>query len=98
MDRCAEPLDTGYLLGAAGTLLGGDRSALAVEYAALVQELIAEAEQQSGLPVLKVRLGELVMRGGRPQQKGVDCYLQRDSQVRRAARWPRPARTLSLLV
>lgn len=30
------------------------------------------------LPDVKVRLGELVVRGGRVQQKGVDSYLQRD--------------------
>ena len=89
-------------MGTAGTLLGTDqpRSALTVQYAELVQALITEAEQQTGLPVLrmlwydgardaqprvlrvlpdvKVRLGELVMRDGRPQQKGVDSYLQRD--------------------
>jgi uncharacterized LabA/DUF88 family protein len=30
------------------------------------------------LPDVKVRLGEMVVRGGRVQQKGVDSYLQRD--------------------
>jgi uncharacterized LabA/DUF88 family protein len=106
MDRCAVLVDAGYLLGAASTLLGGEqpRSSLVVQYAELVQALIAEAQQQTGLPVLrmlwydgardaqpraehrvlrvlsdvKVRLGELVTRDGRTQQKGVDSYLQRD--------------------
>lgn len=106
MDRCAVLVDAGYLLGAAGTLLAGDadRAALVVDYAALVADLIQEAEQQTGMPVLRVlwydgardaqptpehralrvlpdvklRLGELVKRGVRWQQKGVDSYLQRD--------------------
>jgi uncharacterized LabA/DUF88 family protein len=106
MDRCAVLVDARYLLGAAGTLVAGDadRSALEVDYTLLAQELIREAESQTGLPVLrllwydgafnlqptsehrtlrvlpdvKVRLGELVNRGGRVQQKGVDSYLQRD--------------------
>jgi uncharacterized LabA/DUF88 family protein len=30
------------------------------------------------LPDVKMRLGEMVVRGGRVQQKGVDSYLQRD--------------------
>ncbi|HKS49118.1 MAG TPA: NYN domain-containing protein [Amycolatopsis sp.] len=106
MDRCAVLVDAGYLLGAAGTLLGGeaDRSNLEVEYERLVGALIDEAQRQTGMPVLrvlwydaaynaqptpdhralrvlpdvKVRLGELVKRGNRVQQKGVDSYLQRD--------------------
>jgi uncharacterized LabA/DUF88 family protein len=106
MDRCAVLVDARYLLGAAGTLVAGDadRSALEVDYTLLAQELIREAESQTGLPVLrllcydgafnlqptsehrtlrvlpdvKVRLGELVNRGGRVQQEGVDSYLQRD--------------------
>lgn len=99
-------VDAGYLLGAAGTLLGGnpDRDALQTDYSDLVSALITEAREQTGMPVLrllwydgafnsqptlehrtlrvlpdvKVRLGELVKRGGRVQQKGVDSYLQRD--------------------
>lgn len=106
MDRCAVFVDAGYLLGAAGSLIGGepDRRNLQVDYESLVEGLIAEAQKQTGLPVLrllwydgalnaqptlehrnlrvlpdvKVRLGELVRRGGRLQQKGVDSYLQRD--------------------
>lgn len=97
MDRCAVLVDAGYLLGAAGTLLRGDadRGALNVDQSELVEALIAEAQQQTGMPVLrllwydgafnsqpspehrslrvlpdvKVRLGELVKRGDRIQQK-----------------------------
>lgn len=99
-------VDAGYLLGAAGTLLAGspDRGALQTDYSGLVSALSAEAEEQTGMPLLrllwydaafnsqptqehralrvlpdvKVRLGELVKRGERVQQKGVDSYLQRD--------------------
>lgn len=99
-------VDAGYLLGAAGTLLGGtpDRKALETDYPGLVNALISDAQEQTGMPVLrllwydgavnsqptpehralrvlpdvKVRLGELVTRAGRVQQKGVDSYLQRD--------------------
>lgn len=106
MDRCAVLVDAGYLLGAAGTLLGGeaDRGTLEVDHAKLLEALIEEAQTQTGMPVLrllwydgafnsqptpehrtlrvlpdvKVRLGELVKRDGRVQQKGVDSYLQRD--------------------
>jgi uncharacterized LabA/DUF88 family protein len=106
MDRCAVLVDAGYLLGAAGTLLAGDadRAGIRVDYQSLVLALIDDAEDQTGVPVLrllwydgafnaqpmpehrilrvlpdvKVRLGELVTRGGRVQQKGVDSYLQRD--------------------
>src|SRR5262249_4402023 len=106
VDRCAILVDAGYLLGATGTLLTGDadRSRLQVDYLGLVQALIAKAQNQTGLPMLrllwydgapdsrptaehralrvlpdvKVRLGELVTRGGKTMQKGVDSYLQRD--------------------
>lgn len=106
MDRCAVLVDAGYLLGAAGTLVGGtpDRGTLQVDHPGLIQALIAEAQEQTGMPVMrllwydgapnsqptqehralrvlpdvKVRLGELVKRGDRLQQKGVDSYLQRD--------------------
>lgn len=106
MDRCAVLVDAGYLLGAAGTLLGHDldRSMLEVDHAELTRELIREAADRTGMPVLrllwydgafngqptaehrtlrvlpdvKVRLGELVKRGGRIEQKGVDSYLHRD--------------------
>jgi uncharacterized LabA/DUF88 family protein len=106
MDRCAVLVDAGYLLGAAGTMLARDRtrSSLVVDYQALVVGIIAEAEEQTGLPVLrvlwydgsfdtrptpehrtlgvlpdvKVRLGVLVKRGDKIEQKGVDSYLQRD--------------------
>ena len=104
MDRCAILVDAGYLLGAAGTLLAGDpdRNALEVDHASLVEALIREAQEQTGMPVLrllwydgafnsqprsehrvlrilpdvKVRLGEMVVRAGRVQQKGVDSYLR----------------------
>jgi hypothetical protein len=106
VDRCAVLVDAGYLLGAAGTMLGGDKSrtALVVNYEALVSGIVTEAERQTGLPVLrvlwydasfdtrptaehkilgllpdvKVRLGVLVRRGDKFEQKGVDSYLQRD--------------------
>lgn len=106
MDRCAVLVDAGYLLGAAGTFLSNDadRSILQVDHSGLMEALIAEAQKQTGMPVLrllwydgafnsqptpehrtlrvlpdvKVRLGELVKRGSRVQQKGVDSYLQRD--------------------
>lgn len=106
MDRCAVLVDAGYLLGAAGTLLGNDidRGMLRVDLAGLIEALLVEAQGQAGMPVLrllwydgafnsqpmpehrtlrvlpdvKVRLGELVKRGTRVQQKGVDSYLQRD--------------------
>lgn len=106
MDRCAVLVDAGYLLGAAGTLLGNDvdRGILEVDHSGLMEALIREAQEQTGMPVLrllwydgafdsqptpehrtlrvlpdvKVRLGELVRRGNRVQQKGVDSYLQRD--------------------
>ena len=50
MDRCAMLVDAGYLLGAAGTLLGGspDRGPLQTDYPGLVQALIVEAELQTG--------------------------------------------------
>jgi hypothetical protein len=106
VDRCAVLVDAGYLLGAAGTMLGGDKSrtSLVVNHEALVAGIVTEAERQTGLPVLrvlwydasfdtrptaehkilgllpdvKVRLGVLVRRGDKFEQKGVDSYLQRD--------------------
>jgi uncharacterized LabA/DUF88 family protein len=56
MDRCAMPVDAGYLLGAAGTLLGGstDRGALQTDYSGLIEALIAEAQEQTGMPVLRL--------------------------------------------
>jgi uncharacterized LabA/DUF88 family protein len=106
VDRCAVLVDAGYFMGAAGTMLGSDKSrtSLTVNYAALVAGFIREAERQTGLPVLrvlwydasfdtrptaehkilgllpdvKVRLGVLVRRGDKFEQKGVDSYLQRD--------------------
>ncbi|MGH3274026.1 MAG: NYN domain-containing protein [Streptosporangiaceae bacterium] len=56
MDRCAILVDAGYLLGAAGSLLGGDadRAGLLIDYATLTEALIAEAGGQTGLPVLRL--------------------------------------------
>ncbi len=56
MDRCAILVDAGYLLGAAGSLLRGDvdRAGLLIDYAGLTEALIAEAENQTGLPVLRL--------------------------------------------
>jgi hypothetical protein len=56
MDRCAVLVDAGYLLGAAGTLLSGssDRGALQTDYAELIEALIGEAQEQTGMPVLRL--------------------------------------------
>lgn len=48
-------VDAGYLLGAAGTLLGSvDRSALEIDHPKLLIALIEEAQSQTGMPVLRL--------------------------------------------
>lgn len=53
---CSIYVDAGYLLAAAATRVAGTslRSSIHVEYRALVESLIAEAEERSGLPLLRV--------------------------------------------
>jgi len=53
---CSLYVDAGYLLAAAATRVAGTslRSSIHVEYGALIESLIAEAEERSGLPVLRV--------------------------------------------
>lgn len=53
---CCLYVDAGYLLAAAATRVAGTslRSSIHVEYRALVESLIAEAEERSGLPLLRV--------------------------------------------
>src|SRR4051812_13539781 len=53
---CSLYVDAGYLLAAAATRVAGTslRSSIHVEYRALIESLIAEAEQRSGLPLLRV--------------------------------------------
>ncbi|MFD6329239.1 NYN domain-containing protein [Streptomyces niveus] len=56
MDRCIVFVDTGYLLGAAATLLTGDaaRSRLSVDYAGLIQQIRERAETETGQPLLRI--------------------------------------------
>ena len=53
---CSLYVDAGYLLAAAATRVAGTslRSSIHVEYGALIESLIAEAEERSGLPLLRV--------------------------------------------
>ena len=53
---CSLYVDAGYLLAAAATRVAVTalRSSIHVEYRALIESLIAEAEQRSGLPLLRV--------------------------------------------
>lgn len=53
---CSLYVDAGYLLAAAATRVAGTslRSSIHVEYRALIESLIAEAEERSGLPLLRV--------------------------------------------
>lgn len=53
---CSLYVDAGYLLAAAATRVAGTslRSSIHVEYRALIESLITEAEQRSGLPLLRV--------------------------------------------
>ncbi|MEU5216102.1 NYN domain-containing protein [Streptomyces sp. NPDC020807] len=56
MDRCVVLVDAGYLLGAAASLLAGEpaRSRIAVDHAALIQQLRERAEAETGLPLLRI--------------------------------------------
>lgn len=53
---CSLYVDAGYLLAAAATRVAGTslRSSIHIEYRALIESLIAEAEERSGLPLLRV--------------------------------------------
>ncbi|MGN6250743.1 MAG: NYN domain-containing protein [Marmoricola sp.] len=53
---CSLYVDAGYLLAAAATRVAGTslRSSIHVDYGALVESLVGEAEKQSGLPLLRV--------------------------------------------
>lgn len=56
MDRCAVLVDAGYLLGAAATLIAhnGLRSSVVPDYQAMMADIVEQAGQQTGLPVLRV--------------------------------------------
>ena len=56
MDRCIVLVDAGYLLGAAASLLAGEpsRSRIAVDHAALVQQLREQAESDTERPLLRI--------------------------------------------
>ena len=56
MDRCVVLVDAGYLLGAAASLLAGEpaRSRIAVDHAALIQQLRERAEAETALPLLRI--------------------------------------------
>ena len=53
---CSLYVDAGYLLSAAATRVAGTslRSSIHVEYRSLIESLIVEAEDRSGLPLLRV--------------------------------------------
>ncbi len=54
--QCAVYIDAGYLLAAAATRVTGTslRSAIDVDHPALVEALVAQAEADSGLPLLRI--------------------------------------------
>ncbi len=56
MDRCAILVDAGYLLGAAATLIvpDGIRNSVIADYRPMLADIIAQATEQTGLPVLRV--------------------------------------------
>ncbi|MFF2568113.1 NYN domain-containing protein [Streptomyces sp. NPDC058084] len=56
VDRCVVLVDAGYLLGAAASLLAGEpaRSRIAVDHAALIQQLRERAEADTRLPLLRI--------------------------------------------
>lgn len=56
MDRCVVLVDAGYLLGAAATVLTSTalRSHLAVDHAALIARIRAQAETDTGRPLLRI--------------------------------------------
>ncbi|WP_329624017.1 NYN domain-containing protein [Streptomyces sp. NBC_01255] len=56
VDRCVVLVDAGYLLGAAASLLAGEpaRSRIAVDHAALIQQLRERAEAETALPLLRI--------------------------------------------
>ncbi|MEU9852984.1 NYN domain-containing protein [Streptomyces sp. NPDC047974] len=56
VDRCVVLVDAGYLLGAAASLLAGEpaRSRITVDHAGLIQQLRERAENETGLPLLRI--------------------------------------------
>lgn len=56
MDRCAVLVDAGYLLGAAATLIvpDGIRNSVIADYRPMLADIIEQATEQTGLPVLRV--------------------------------------------
>ncbi|MBK7722459.1 MAG: NYN domain-containing protein [Austwickia sp.] len=56
MDRCAVLVDAGYLLGAAATLIvpDGIRNSVIADYRPMLADIITQAAEQTGLPVLRV--------------------------------------------
>jgi len=62
---CSLYVDAGYLLAAAATRVAGTslRSSIHVDYRALIESLIGEAEQRSGLPVLRVHWYDSARKG-----------------------------------
>lgn len=54
--RCSVYVDAGYLLASAATRVAGTslRKSIHVQFATLVEALVREAEQRSGIPVLRV--------------------------------------------
>lgn len=56
MDRCAVLVDAGYLLGAAATLIvpDGIRNSVIADYRPMLADIIGQAAEQTGLPVLRV--------------------------------------------
>lgn len=56
MDRCVVLVDAGYLMGAAATLLAynGLRNSVTADYGPMLASIVQEAQEQTGLPVLRV--------------------------------------------
>lgn len=71
-------VDVGYLLASAATRVTGTslRNGVVVDYGKLIDALIAQVEQHSGLPVLRVNWYDSGGRpGGRltPRKSGSEC-------------------------
>jgi uncharacterized LabA/DUF88 family protein len=62
---CSLYFDAGYLLAAAATRVAGTslRSSIHVDYRTMIESLIGEAEQRSGLPVLRVHWYDSARKG-----------------------------------
>ncbi len=56
MDRCAVLVDAGYLIGAAATLIvpDGIRNSVIADYRPMLADIIRQAAEQTGMPVLRV--------------------------------------------